>query len=176
MSSCRSIVAFFLLFCHRYAILSPSKIIMFIICTYYHTIIYHNIRILTYLLVLSPRNTERISFPKLAAFTGSCLYRVKQNITFIHFWNLVHAKHTIRMSRTVKISQPRIISWYPLIFPNQIYSCYLPGSDILCKKRLSIFLSPARMLLTKLSLARNNNCSRPGEFGLWHPGWVWKIR
>jgi hypothetical protein len=41
-----------------------------------------------------------------------------------------------------------------------------------CKKRLTIFLSPDGMSLTKLSLAGNNFIFPvQGEFGKWHPGW-----
>jgi hypothetical protein len=41
-----------------------------------------------------------------------------------------------------------------------------------CKKRLTVFPSPAGMLHTKLSLARNNLIiPSQGEFGKFHPGW-----
>jgi hypothetical protein len=40
------------------------------------------------------------------------------------------------------------------------------GVNLHCKKRLSFFLSPAGMSLTKLSLARNNlQIPGQGEFG-----------
>ena len=37
-----------------------------------------------YLRVLSPRKTDRMSFPKLAAFTGSCLKSL-----FLNFWRKI---------------------------------------------------------------------------------------
>jgi hypothetical protein len=41
-----------------------------------------------------------------------------------------------------------------------------------CKKRFAIFLSPAGMSLTKLSLDGNNLIiPAKGEFGQGHPGW-----
>ncbi len=41
-----------------------------------------------------------------------------------------------------------------------------------CKKKWTIFPSPAGMSLTKLSLAGNNLIFPiQGEFGLLHPGW-----
>jgi hypothetical protein len=44
--------------------------------------------------------------------------------------------------------------------------------NVHCKKRLTIFPSPAGMSLTKLSLDGNNLIIPvQGEFGKWHPGW-----
>jgi len=41
-----------------------------------------------------------------------------------------------------------------------------------CKKRLTVFPSPAGISLTKLPLARNNLIiPGQGEFGKGHPGW-----
>jgi hypothetical protein len=46
-----------------------------------------------------------------------------------------------------------------------------PTIQLHCKKRLAIFPSPARMSLTKLSLAgKNVIIPGQGEFGKWHPG------
>ncbi len=67
-----------------------------------------------------------------------------------------------------KIVLEKLIPSYPALKDVQVWD-FLP---LHCKKRLTVFLSPAGMSMTKLSLAGNNQkIPGQGEFGKWHPGW-----